>query len=65
MVTVEVASRLHMSKTDSLATFNGHSTLAYFIWFTTDTPVTVGIVCCIHTRYRLLPTSYGDTLQNI
>lgn len=57
VVCVEVSASLHVCDADGLTTLDGHPTLTRIIGFPTNLPITVGIVCVLHSSYRLLSTA--------
>ena len=61
VVCVEVSARLHVRDADGLTTLDGHPALTRTVGLPTDLPVTVGVVCVLHSSYRLLSAAYTHT----
>ena len=61
VVGVEVSTGLHVGDADGLTTPDSHPALTWTVWLPTDLPITVGIVCVVHSSYRLLSTAYTHT----
>lgn len=61
VVCVEVSSSLHVCDANGLATFDGSTTQTWIVGLPTNLPVAVGIICILHSSYRLLSTAYTHT----
>lgn len=57
VVCVKVSAGLHVCDADGLTTLDGRPTLTWTVGFPTNLPVTVGIVCILHSGHRLLSTA--------
>lgn len=55
---VEVSASLHVCDSDSLTTLDGDPALTWTVGFPSNLPVTVGIICALHSSNRLLSTAY-------
>lgn len=59
VVCVEVPASLHVCDADGLTTLDGYPTLTRTIGLPTNLPITVGIICVLHSSYRLLSTAWA------
>lgn len=57
VVCVEVSSSLHVCDPNGLATLDGSTAQTWIVGLPTNLPVAVGIICILHSSYRLLSTA--------